>query len=973
MAKFKLPENKRIPELEQDALSFWQKNEIFEKSIEQRSEDNLYVFYDGPPFISGLPHYGHLLGSIAKDIIPRYQTMRGKRVERLWGWDAHGLTVENKVQQRLDIKERRDIETFGLAKFTEECYRYTSEISGEWEWYIDKIGRWVDMKNAYKTTDKTYMESVIWAFKQLYDKGLIYEGVRTSLYCTTCGTPVSNFEIAMDNTYKDVEDPSVTIKFKVKTPGKFESANILAWTTTPWTLPSNRALVVDDNEEYVLVEGDGEKYIVGQKRLQEVFSDNVPKVLESFRGAELVGLEYAPLYDFYLAKEGEFKVYSYEGMVHMEEGTGIVHSAPGFGEIDTEMGRHFNLTIMQTINDEGHFIQGDAGTNPFVDMYYAKANKYIMGDLQERGLLFKEEEIVHRFPYHDRCNTLLIQRAQNSWFVKIQDLREKLIKNNEPISWVPEHLKKGRFEKGIESAPDWCISRTRFWATPMPVWESEDGDRIVVGSIKELEELSGQQVKDLHRPYIDEITIEKDGKVYTRRPEVLDSWFEAGSMPYAQVHYPFENQEKFEKTFPGDFIVEYIAQVRAWFYVTHVLSTALFDSNAFKNVVSTGVMAGNDGRKMSKTYGNYTDPKEILENIGGDALRLYLMNSPLMMGGNANFDETELKNKLNNVLNPLWNSLKFFLIYAVQQDWSPKNASEVAYSSENQLDKWILVRLHQAIKLSNDSLDRYLVPQAVQPLEDFIDDLSKWYVRRSRDRIAAGDNAAMCTLYTVLLSFAKAAAPAIPFISENIYQHLVSADEQGAETSAHEESVHLCVYPESNEDFILQNQDLLQKMQNTRDIVSLALSVRVQTGIKVRQPLSTLYVQPLVIGESGSTNNTFDVELIKDEVNVKAVGLIDENTIPSGGEVLAEDRGFRTYLDTTVTEDLKIEGTAREIVRKLQDLRKAQGLAVSDRVKATYIADEVNAKAVELFGTEIKDKVQALSLEAASEFTIEKV
>ena len=754
MTKFTVPENKTIQQMEDEIINFWNTHKIFEKSVEMRPEDNRFIFYDGPPFISGLPHYGHLLGSIAKDVIPRYQTMRGKKVERIWGWDAHGLPVENKVQQRLGIKNRRDIENFGLQKFTEECYKYTSEISEEWKWYIDKIGRWVDMEHAYKTIDISYMESVMWAFKQLYNKGLIYEGVRTSLYCPTCGTPVSNFEIAMDNTYKDYEDPAITVKFKVTSEGKFSGVYILAWTTTPWTIPSNRALVVKSDESYSLIEFQGEKLIVGTLRVSAVFGEKDYKVLEEIKGEDLIGLSYEPPYTFFARKDGEFKVYEFEGMVTMDEGTGIVHSAPGFGEIDTEMGRHYGLTIMLTIDDEGKFIAGDADTNPFQGMYYSKANPIITEDLQRKGILFEEATIVHRIPFHDRCNTNLIQRAQSSWFVNIQSLKDKLIENNKPVNWVPAHLKEGRFTVGIQQAPDWCISRSRFWATPMPVWKSEDGEIIVIGSVKELEELSGTKIKDLHRPYIDEVRIVKNGKTFTRVTEVLDSWMESGSMPYAQVHYPMENQEKFEKNFPGDYVVEYISQVRAWFYVMHVMSTALFGKNPFKNVVTTGVLSGTDGRKMSKTYGNYADPKEVLEKIGGDALRLYLMGSPLMVGENANFDNEELSNKLKNVVNPLWNSAKFFFIYASEFNWHPKG--DVTSSSSNPMDTWILTRLNDAIKGISDNLETYIMPDAVKHLETFVDDLSRWYVRRSRSRISAGDDAALDTLYRVLNDFSKA-------------------------------------------------------------------------------------------------------------------------------------------------------------------------------------------------------------------------
>ncbi|MBI2414689.1 isoleucine--tRNA ligase [candidate division WWE3 bacterium] len=937
------PTNKTMPELENEVLEFWRRNKIFEKSVTQRDPKNSYVFYDGPPFISGLPHYGHLLGSIAKDLIPRYFTMKGKRVERIWGWDAHGLTVENKVQKKLDIKNRRDILSFGLEKFTKECYTYTSEISAEWQWYIDKIGRWVDMEHAYKTIDKTYMESVIWAFKQLYDKGLIYEGVRTSLYCPTCGTPVSNFEIAMDNSYKDVEDPAVTIKFKVTTEGVFKDSYILAWTTTPWTLPSNRALVVDESSTYFLVEDGSFNYIIAKDRFGLYFSQNA-KVLKEIKGLDLVGLSYEPLYDIYISNEKDFRGYSYTGMVTMEEGTGIVHSAPGFGEIDTDMGQHYGLSMTMAIDDEGNFKPGDKNANPWEKMFYKKANKFIREDLTIKGNMFKDSVITHRFPFHDRCDTLLIHRAQSSWFINVQALKPEMLKNNETINWVPSHIKDGQFQQIIENSPDWCISRTRFWATPMPVWEAEDGDRIVVGSIAELEKLSGQKVIDLHRPFIDEIVINKGGKVYTRREEVLDSWFEAGSMPFAQFHYPFENTKKFEENFPGDYIVEYIAQVRAWFNVMHRLSTAIFGKSSFKNVIATGTMAGNDGRKMSKTYGNYADPKELLEKIGGDALRLYLMASPLMIGENANFDEIELKTKSRNVLNPLLNSLNFFKIYADQFNWKATNLqSGKTPTSKNVLDQWVIVRLNEAIRDFSMYIENYTVPSAVKVIEDFVDDLSRWYVRRSRDRISNGDVDALSTLYFVLLQFSKTSAPLIPFLTEKIYLSLKAYDDSLLE------SVHLDFYPTADSSYIEQNESLVEMMKSDREVVTAALAQRVVSAIPVRQPLQSF---------SSKIKVNFE-DIVKDEVNVKDIEF-NALQVPL------------TILNTEVSKELESERVLREIIRTIQSLRKNEGLQVGDVIEVTYPNKPEIVNVILKFEESIKAAVGAISLTAGLDYAIKK-
>ncbi len=950
---FKVPDKKQIPEMEDEVLSFWKSHNIFEKSVEKNSEDNLYVFYDGPPFISGLPHYGHLLASIAKDVIPRFWTMKGKRVERLWGWDAHGLTVENRVQENLGIKKRRDIENYGLDKFTQACYEYTSKISAEWKWYIDKIGRWVDFDNAYRTTNQTYMESVMWAFKQIYEKGLIYEGIRTSLFCPTCGTPVSDFEIAMDNSYREENDPSITVKFRVVTDGDFKDHYLLAWTTTPWTLPSNRALVIDDKETYVSVLYEGKNYILAKKRLDSVFPEKNYEVKKEFPGKELLGLQYNPLFKYYSSKENEFKVYTYEGMVTMEEGTGIVHSAPGFGEIDTEMGRYYDLTLMMTLDDEGKMLPGTYEKNPYEGVFYLEANQQILNELLERGVIFKNERVTHRVPYHDRCNTLLVQKAQKSWFIDIQKIKKELIKNNEEINWVPEYVKKGIFERTIEQAPDWCISRNRFWATPMPVWESSDGDRLVFSSIKEIEEASGQTVKDLHRPYIDEIVIKKEGKEYRRRPEVLDSWMEAGSMPFAQLHYPFENREKFEKNYPGDYVVEYKGQVRAWFQRMHIMSSLIFNSRCFNNVIVTGVLAGTDGRKMSKTYKNYPDSKEIINKYGGDALRLYLMGSPLMSGENTNFDEVELKNKSRNILNPLWNSAVFFLMYAHNNNWSSKNK----VISENILDKWILIRLNQTISDIDKFLTSYNVPPAVKSLEVFIDDLSRWYVRRSRDRISSGDNESLSTLYAVLREFSKASAPLIPFISENIYKSL-------QEENTEEESVHLCDYPVFNNEISDESQEILINMKKTRDIVSQILSVRVEKSIPVRQVLSSAAVLK---------ENDVSAEykkLILDETNIKNIELVnslDEKT------TWEPDLTNSIKLNVEITEDLLKEGKAREFIRNVQDIRKEMGLQISDEILLTYKDSEDMKEVITLYGDEIKKKLLARDIIPGKEIKVEKL
>jgi len=918
-----------FPELEEKILKFWKENKIFEKSVEQRPENNRYSFYDGPPFITGLPHYGHLLGSIAKDVVPRYQTMKGKRVRRVWGWDCHGLPVEEKTEKKLGLKCRRDIEKIGIDKFIKECRDYVSETSAEWEWYIDRIARWVDFKNSYKTMDLSYMESVIWAFKQLYNKGLIYQGLKTLLYCTRCGTPISKFEIAMDNSYADMEDPAITIEFPVTTKGKFEGARILAWTTTPWTLPSNRALVVDRNENYVEFTSLGSKktYIIAEKRLGAVLGKNKYKILRKFKGKELLGLEYQSLYDYFPPNENDFKIYHYEGMVNMEEGTGVVHSAPGFGEIDTEMGKHYNLTLMFAVDDEGKLVKE---VKDFRGLYVKDADPLIIEDLKRRDLLFKQETIIHRYPYCYRCRTPLIYRTVKAWFVNVQKIKKKMLRLNENIHWVPEHFKKGRFEYTIQEAPDWCVSRTRYWATVMPIWKCEKcGELKVVGSIKEIEANSIEKVKitDLHRTGVDHIKFrcKKCGGIMHRIPEVLDCWFESGSMPYAEWHYPFENEAAFKKAFPADYIVEYVGQIRAWFYYLHVLSTILFNSHCFRNVVVTGTMAGTDGRKMSKVYGNYPDPKEVLEKYGGDALRLYLMGSKLMSGRDINITKGDaLLDQVKVVLLPLWNSYKFFVSFANLADWEP---DERVPQSQNLLDQWIMSRINQFHIEFSDNMDKYYIPEATNLIQIFVEDLSKWYIRRSRDRFRNQDRNAISTLYWVLLKFIKTIAPVTPFITEEIYQNLTAGKEK--------ESVHLEFWPEKEK----VNQELLNRMELVRKICSLGHGARREAGIKTRQPLAILEIRSMKhkVGKEL-------LDLIRDELNVKRVEWVEKVEEGKDWLVRKEDE-IEIALNTQITLQLKEEGIVREVIRQVQGMRKEAGYKPIHKIL------------IQCFGTEFLNKI----------------
>jgi len=883
-----------FPKLEEKTLEFWEKNKIFEKSIEIRPKDKIYSFYDGPPFITGLPHYGSLLSSIAKDVIPRYQTMKGSRVRRVWGWDCHGLPAENEVEKNLGLKSKKDIEKLGVGKFVEACRRFVSQTSAEWEWYVDHIGRWVDFKNAYKTMDLDYMETVLWVFKTLYDKGLIYKGKRVSLFCPRCSTPLSKFEITMDEgSYRDIQDPAITIKFKIKDEDKY----ILAWTTTPWTLPSNFALAVDPKQDYVEVKKEGEKYILAKKRLSDFFSKDI-KIIREFKGSKLVGLKFEPLYTFFQGGKNDHQVYPAD-FVSMEEGTGVVHIAPGFGEEDTELGNKESLTMAESVDDEGKLVDK---VKPWAGIFIKDADLPIIADLKKKGLLFKEEIITHSYPFCYRCEAPLLYKAQEAWYVKIELLREKMLKSNNQIYWFPEHFKLGRFKYNLEVAPDWCISRTRYWGVPLPVWECECGERYVFGSVDEIEKASGQTIKDLHRPEIDEITIKckKCGKKAQRVPEVLDCWMESGSMPYGEWHYPFENKEEFKKGFPADFIAEYTGQLRAWFYYLHVLADALMESICFKNVIVTGVIWGSDGKKMSKKLGNYPDPKRVLQEHGGDALRLYLMGSQVMAGEDISVSEEGVKAQARDILIPLWNSLRFFNSFAQLHGWRADKASG---KKNHVLDRWIEAQLWSFVKSYSVFLDEYNIPKAVNLILEFVNDLSKWYIRRSRDRFREGDEQALTVLFNVLVVFSKATAPIMPFLSEEIFKNLTG-----------KESVHLEDWPQVETGKI--DKDLEEKMALVRKICELGHAARKEAGIRVRQPLSSAKCKV----QSAKLDEEL-LQLIKDELNIR--------------EVIWEKRAVKepeVKLETKLTPQLKAEGEVRELVRQIQDLRKKKGCHLDEKI-----------------------------------------
>lgn len=933
-----MPENKpksQFIQMEEDVLSFWQKGKIFEKSVARKVPKGDYVFYDGPPFITGLPHYATLLPSIAKDVVPRYWTMKGYRVERVWGWDCHGLPAENKVEEQLGLKNKKDIEALGVDKFVEACRNYVKEGSEQWRWYIDRIGRWVDMDNAYKTMDLNFMESVIWAFKELYDKGFIYEGYRSSLHCPRCATPLSKFEITMDvGSYKEITEESIIIKFKLV---EKKDTYILVWTTTSWTLPGNLALAVGRNLDYleIKISQDPNIYILAKERASEILAEKDYKIIREFKGKELIGLAYEPLFelDSKEIKDNRNKHKIYHGdFVSIEEGTGVVHIAPNFGEDDFEFGKKNNLPIVDIMDENGIYAKesGEWG-----GLFFKKAGKKALEKLGDR--LFASFPIIHSYPFCYRCKHALIYKTQKAWYLDIDKIRKKLLSSNKDINWVPEFFKKGRFQYNLESAPHWCLSRSRYWGSPVPVWRCEKCSKIkVIGSIRELEELSGQKINDLHRPAIDNINFKcKCGGTMKRVLEVLDCWFESASMPYAQFHYPFERKDNWKNIFPADFIIEYTGQLRGWFYYLHVLANCLFNSITYKNVIVTGVLFGTDGRKMSKSYGNYPDPRNTIEKYGADALRMYLMGSSIMLADDINLSEKEIEDSLRKNIILLWNVYKFYGLFADQKTNIKKEPK-----SKNVLDKWILSRLNQLIKEVTENMEKYNIPNAVRPITIFINDLSTWYLRRSRDRFKKEDEkdkklALEITGY-VLLKLSEVIAPFTPFIAETLWQKLT-----GNDFSRENKSVHLEAWPEAEK----IDEKIITEMETTRKVVELGLAKRDEAGIRVRQPLGELRVENVELKDEY-------IELIKDELNVKVV-------------TCEEGKGeLNTLLNTELTPKLIAEGVKREVVRFVNAMRKDNDLTIKDRISIYYKTKSTDLKkAIEEYNEDIKKDTLADSLE----------
>lgn len=950
-----------FPKIEEEMVALWKKQGIFERSIEERPAGKGYVFYDGPPFATGLPHPGHLLQSAIKDAVPRYWTMKGYRVPRVWGWDCHGLPMEALIQKELKLQGKPEIEAYGMDKFNRACADAVMRYSDEWKRYVERLGRWVDFDGAYKTMDRDYIESVWWVFSELWKKKLVYKDLRVSFYSPVNGTPLSNSEVAMENSYVDMEDPSVTVKFKAV--GE-EKTYFLAWTTTPWTLPANVALAVHPEEMYVKarINSSGETYYFAEKLQSQVFQQFYPlgeeqddfEIVQKMQGSALVGLHYEPLYplkkevwDALVEREGRIS-FEIVGMdyVTMNDGTGIVHTAPAFGEDDFRAAGQHGLPVLVTLDHVGHHRTGIALVE---GKFYLASNDTLIADLESRGLMYRKETVKHSVAIFARNNTRLIYKAQPAWYVDIKKLRPKLLKTAAKINWHPSHLKEGRFGKGLETAPDWCISRSRFWGAPIPVWTNADGTDVqVFGSIADLEKATGHKfdekdVMAMHRPNIDEVTFKNaKGEEMRRIPDVFDCWFESGSMPYAAPHYPFENKKWFDANFPADFIGEALDQTRGWFYNLHVLSTALFNKPAFTNVTCTGLILAEDGRKMSKSQKNYTDPWELFQTYGADAMRYYLLSSAVVEGEPLNFSDRDLQNIVRGFLNLFWNVKTFYATYGegetIRLD-KPRSA--------HVLDRWMFSRLHKLIEEVTNEMDGYEIARASRPLRAFVEDLSTWWLRRSRDRIKS-ENAyerldALKTLLEVMLDFTRLMAPFTPFLAEKIY-----LDMGGPKAS-----VHLDKWPKADSRLI--DERLLADMQWLREAASKAHEQRSIAKLPVRQALAAAIVRLSDIEEVARLNRQSDLaSLLAEELNVEAVRI---------EHAPGQEEAWTITLDTVITPELKRKGLRREFVRMVMNARKEKGMQPSDRMRINVTTDADMVEAVREKEHEVLRDLKADALE----------
>ncbi len=896
---------KTINEKELEISEFWKKDKTFEKSLNKTKKGKPYIFYDGPPFATGMPHYGHLLGSITKDIFGRFWTMQGNYVRRVWGWDCHGLPIENIAEKGLGINSKDEIEKMGVKKFNDYCRGRVMGYADAWKEIINRIGRWVDMENDYKTMDNDYIESVWWAFKQLYEKGYIYEGEKILMYCPRCSTPLAKAEVAMDNSYKVVKDETIVVKFKLKN----EDASVLAWTTTPWTLPSNLALAVNPKLNYVYLKDvkDGNIYVLAKDLVSKFYkAESEYEIVKEVVGKELKEKEYEPLFPYFKDNLNSFKILLGD-FVTEEDGTGIVHMAPAFGEDDYNLCRKNKIPIVQPVDEKGKFTDE---VRDFAGRYVHDVNTDVIIFLKKQGKIISVRKVDHEYPFCYRCDTKLIYRAIPAWFVDIQKIKPRLLELNKKLNWYPEFLKEGRVKYTIETAPDWNISRNRYWATAIPIWKSEDEELLVIGSEEELKKYAKNLPKgkiDLHKDFLDEIILEKNGKQFKRIPEVLDCWFESGSMTFAQFHYPFENKSFFDKNFPAQFVAEYIGQVRAWFYYMNVLSAILFDDIPFENVVTTGTILAEDGSKMSKSKNNFTDPMILINKYGTDALRFYLMSSTVMNADNFNFSEKGVEEIYKKVLMLLSNVNNFYALY-------PSIKEKKTIGSENILDKWIISRTNELIKEIENSLKKYNTIDACNQIKVFIEDLSTWYVRRNRDRFNDGDKDAKTTLKYVLENLAKVIAPIMPFMAEMIYKDVGNKD-----------SVHLQNWPKYDDKEI--DEKLSQEMKETREMISIALRERDVQKIPLKQPLSEIKLY-------GYKPTKEHENIILEELNIKKITLIK-----------SEDK--KIELNAIITPELEAEGFANELIRNIQAARKKANLIKENEIEIEIIFDHEQRNIIE--------------------------
>ncbi len=916
---------------EETMLALWQKEKTFEKSVAARKGKELFSFYDGPPFANGLPHYGHLATSVLKDAIPRYKTMRGYLAPRRFGWDCHGLPPEMLAEKELGVSGKKAIVAYGIDKFNTYCRESVLRYTGEWHEYIQRLGRWVDFDDDYRTMDQPYMESVMWAFKELYKKGLIYEGERVVPYSYGAQTALSNFETRQDDSYRDREDITATIKFRLP-----DGRYMLGWTTTPWTLPANMLLAVGSNIDYVEVEDDGVRYILAEAALERYPELDDGEVVRRIKGNKLVGMTYEPPFDYFKDAPTAFRVVAAD-FVSTDEGTGVVHVAPGHGEDDFWLGKREKVPIVSPVDDAGCFTND---VSDYAGRLVFDANNEIVADLEKSKKLFKSALYTHKYPHCWRTDVPIIYRAMSAWFVDVPKIKKDLLRVNQNINWVPANVQNGAMGKWLEGAREWNISRKRFWGAPIPVWKTDDGELIVPGSIKELRDLAVDPslVTDLHRPFIDKIVLKtKDGRLAHRVEDVLDCWFESGSMPFAQMHYPFENKKRFEEGFPADFITEYIGQTRGWFYTLLVMQVALFGREAFKNCMAHGILLGDDGRKLSKRLRNYPDVNLAFNEYGADALRVYMLGTAVMSGESSAFDKKALTETQRNVIQRFKNIGSFFSMYAKVDKWRP-NSEFSEPVSKNILDKWMLARLQLAINDITHSVDAYEIPKSMKLLADLLDDTSNWFVRRSRRRFWKSEDdgdkqSAYETLHYTLVRIAQLLAPWAPFVSDESWRTLVVGTNLP-------KSVHLSDWPATGK----VNQKTLTDMQQARDFITEGLSQRAAAKVKVRQPLAKVTIPELPEGY---------LDIVADELNVK----------------VAKVSGKSVKLDTEITDELKAEGVMRDIVRLVQNLRKTAGLNVDDRISLHIrsadvliqraLADFTDVIAQETLATRMADEPQA--------------